>query len=177
MILSLNLLESVRARANFACEYCGITETDAGGELSVDHFQPQCEKGSDELANLVYSCFRCNLHKGNYWPTRPTEVMLWNPRQGPADQHLLPLADGTLHAITPTGEQTLRRLKLNRPALIAMRIRRLQQREETRLLGEIRDLLLSLKQMQAHYEALIARYDNLLDSQQVILDLLIRKRS
>jgi hypothetical protein len=28
----------VRQRANFVCEFCGVTETDTGGELTIDHF-------------------------------------------------------------------------------------------------------------------------------------------
>jgi hypothetical protein len=29
----------VRERANLAGEYCGVTEADTGGELTVDHFR------------------------------------------------------------------------------------------------------------------------------------------
>lgn len=50
----------VRQRASFACEYCGVTETAAGGELTVDHFRPVTHGGTDELANLIYCCQRCN---------------------------------------------------------------------------------------------------------------------
>ena len=28
----------VRQRAEFRCELCGISETDSGGELTIDHF-------------------------------------------------------------------------------------------------------------------------------------------
>ena len=50
--------ERVRLRANFACEYCGVTETDTGGLLTVDHYQPRAHGGSDDLGNLVYCCHR-----------------------------------------------------------------------------------------------------------------------
>jgi hypothetical protein len=29
----------VRQRAGFACEYCGISEADIGGELTIDRFR------------------------------------------------------------------------------------------------------------------------------------------
>ena len=38
--------ELVRQRAGFACEFCGITETDAGGELTIDHYHPSAKEGS-----------------------------------------------------------------------------------------------------------------------------------
>jgi outer membrane lipoprotein-sorting protein len=44
----------VRRRANFACEFCGVSETDAGGQLTVDHFQPRHKGGDDSLENLIY---------------------------------------------------------------------------------------------------------------------------
>lgn len=56
----------VRQRANFACEFCGVTETDTGGELTVDHFCPQTKGGTDDPDNLLYSCHRCNQYKADY---------------------------------------------------------------------------------------------------------------
>ncbi len=32
------LRDRVRIRARFACEFCEVTETDTGGELTIDHF-------------------------------------------------------------------------------------------------------------------------------------------
>ncbi len=29
--------QQVRRRAGFACEFCGVTEADAGGLLTIDH--------------------------------------------------------------------------------------------------------------------------------------------
>jgi len=68
MTISATLGEQVRQRAPFACEYCGVTETDAGGQLTVDHCQPQSLAGSDDLSNLLYCCYRCNLSKADYYP-------------------------------------------------------------------------------------------------------------
>ncbi len=43
--------ELVRRRAGYACEFCGVHETDAGGELTIDHFQPRTKGGGDDLEN------------------------------------------------------------------------------------------------------------------------------
>src|SRR5258708_40363996 len=103
MTVPSELWEQVRHRAALACEYCGVTESDGGGLLTVDHFQPQAAGGADELANLLYCCHRCNLYKADYWPAKVGELTLWNPRQERMKSPLLLLADGTLHPITPVG--------------------------------------------------------------------------
>jgi hypothetical protein len=45
MTITSEIRDQVRQRAHFACEFCGVTETDAGGELTVDHFQPTAKGG------------------------------------------------------------------------------------------------------------------------------------
>ena len=62
MSISTEIREFVRQRANFACEFCGVSEIDAGGQLTIDHFQPGSKGGGDEIENLIYSCSRCNLY-------------------------------------------------------------------------------------------------------------------
>ena len=59
--------QSVRVRYDYRCGYCGISEVDAGGELTVDHYQPVSKGGDDLNENLVYACVRCNLYKSDYW--------------------------------------------------------------------------------------------------------------
>src|SRR2546428_3955792 len=125
--------EEARRRAAFSCEFCGVTETDTGGQLTVDHFQPKAKGGTDDLDNLIYSCFRCNQYKHDYWPSAPHEPQLWNPRGDRGDQHFVELHNGQLHPVSAVGVFTIRRLRLNRPPLIAWRVRRRQQAEEVRL--------------------------------------------
>ena len=97
MTITTEIRKQVRQRANFACEFCGITETDAGGELTIDHYQPTAKGGDDGPENLLYCCARCNQYKLDYWPTYPDAPSLWNPRREPASQHFLELDDGTLY--------------------------------------------------------------------------------
>jgi hypothetical protein len=47
MSLAASIREQVRQRAQCACEFCGITEIDTGGMLTIDHFQPRTKAGSD----------------------------------------------------------------------------------------------------------------------------------
>jgi hypothetical protein len=47
MSLSAELREQLRERAGFACEFCGVSETDVGGLLTADHFRPRSKGGSD----------------------------------------------------------------------------------------------------------------------------------
>jgi hypothetical protein len=172
MTVSREDAEFVRARAGLACEYCGVTETDCGGPLTIDHHCPQSHGGADVPDNLVYCCWRCNLHKAAYWPSGPTDPVLWNPRDDPRERHLLLLADGHLHTRTPTGEFTLARLRLNRAALVAHRARRLSQAAEQGLLERYRDLLTLLEQMQQRHAALLEDHRALLQEQRDLIGLL-----
>ncbi len=70
-----DIVDQVRRRANFACEYCGVTETDTGGRLSVDHLKPRAHGGADALDNLLYCCHRCNLYKADFWTPRNSSAL------------------------------------------------------------------------------------------------------
>jgi hypothetical protein len=47
MSLSAEVRQTFQQRAHYACEFCGVTETDMGGELTINHFQPQNGVGFD----------------------------------------------------------------------------------------------------------------------------------
>jgi HNH endonuclease len=174
MTVSADLWEQVRRRADFACEYCGVTETDVGGQLTVDHFRPQARGGADDLGNLLYCCHRCNLYKADYWPMQSADRVLWNPRQELVGTHMLLLADGMLHPITPTGTFTLRRLRLNRPPLAAHRLRRQSQTEEIRLLARYREIVSVLEQLHRQQAALLEEHRALLEVQRTLLRTLLK---
>lgn len=165
--------ERVRERAGFSCEFCGVTETDAAGQLTVDHFQPTTKGGTDEIDNLIYCCFRCNLYKRDYWPSESHEPQLWNPRRESAGQHFIELENGHLHPVTSAGAFTLRRLRLNRPPLVAWRARRRQQGEEIRLLEHYRDLVQLLAQLHRQKGALLQEQQKLLAEQRALLRILL----
>jgi HNH endonuclease len=51
-------LDAVRQRYQYRCGYCGVSETDTGGELTVDHYRPVTAGGDDSDDNLIYCCPR-----------------------------------------------------------------------------------------------------------------------
>jgi hypothetical protein len=176
MTINAEVREQVRRRALLACEYCGVTEADTGGPLTIDHFRPRASDGCDAFDNLLYCCNRCNEYKADYWPARAGDPALWNPRQEAADVHFLEIVDGTLFGITPTGVFTLRRLRLNRPALVAHRLRCRQAANEQQLLIRLRDVLESLERLQSQYAALLTEHRFLLREQGRLLQLMLDSR-
>ena len=76
--------EEVRQRFAFRCGYCGVSETDTGGQLTVDHFHPVHARGDDSDDNLIYACPRCNLRKSDSItgidPASEEQVSLFHPR-------------------------------------------------------------------------------------------------
>lgn len=173
MSISNEIRALVRERADFACEFCGVTETDTGGELTIDHFQPTTKGGDDDPDNLIYCCSRCNLYKLAYFPSSPDDPALWNPRQEPFSKHFIELEKGNLHPLTPSGEFTLARLRLNRPPLVAYRLRSRKRMENIRLLNRYRELVQLQSQLNAQLAELTEEQKRLLEEQQRLLKLLL----
>ena len=177
MSISTDVRWAVRQRAHFACEFCGVTETDTGGELTIDHFQPHTKGGTDAPENLLYCCHRCNQYKADYWPAQPEDTPLWHPRHDPIERHLLLLADGTLYPITEIGAFTLKRLRLNRLPLIAYRMRKQDEIAEHRLLTRYRDLVVVLEQLRQQQAALLEEQQGLLEEQRRLVQLLLQQQA
>jgi 5-methylcytosine-specific restriction endonuclease McrA len=70
---------ALRQLYNFRCGYCGVSETDVGAALTLDHFQPVSRGGEDTFTNWVYCCFACNTAKGDYWVACCTAPRLASP--------------------------------------------------------------------------------------------------
>lgn len=47
------------------CHYCGTRD----GGFSRDHIVPKARGGQDREWNIVLACKKCNVEKGNKWPT------------------------------------------------------------------------------------------------------------
>jgi len=176
MTVSPQIRYAVRRRAEFACEFCSISEFDAGGELTIDHFQPRSRGGDDDLENLLYCCPRCNDYKQSYWPTNSNDPVLWNPRQGSRGEHFLSLEDGTVQPLTPTAAFTIRRLRLNRPPLVEHRLAKQRQVEVNTLLTRYQSLARLLEQLLAEEATLLTDQRELLETQRALLRLLLRAR-
>ena len=174
MSLSEETKQFVRRRARFACEYCGVSETSVGGELTIDHFRPQSKDGSDEIENLVYACVRCNLYKGDFWVNNTDQTTLWNPRTEPFENHFGQTENGLLFAFTEKGELTLLTLKLNRPQLIAHRRQQFLQTEERHLLHETQTSVQVLLQLNEEQSKIIRQQELQLEEQQRLLKTILR---
>ncbi len=124
------------------CGYCGVRDEDTGGEFTVDHFMPTSCGGDDAVDNLVYCCFRCNLYKADFHATELDQVnghTLLHPYRMDIDCHIqVNHGQGRLDPLTETGRFHIALLHLNRPALIAYRLRQrlIELRDDRRLLLE-----------------------------------------
>ena len=176
MTISSEIRLLVRTRADHACEFCGVTETDSGGELTVDHFCPQSKGGDDEPDNLVYCCIRCNQYKQDYWPASDDAPRLWNPRLEAWSLHFLELADGTLYPLTATGKFTIQRIRSNRPPLVAYRLRKRKSIEALQLLERHQDLLVALEKMHKQMSVLMEEQTKLLQQQKALMSILLDER-
>lgn len=177
MNISKETRQIVRSRANFACEYCSVSEIDAGSELTLDHFHPPSKGGDDSLENLVYCCQRCNGYKSDYFPATSRQPSIWNPRHSPASRHFIQLDDGYLKGLTKEGEFTIRLLRLNRPQLIAMRAKKKNEQEKQHLLSQLLEITAVLKQTNQQVNNLSHQQQSLLEEQFMILKILTRKDS
>lgn len=65
---------AVFARDEQACQYCGTKAE------NLDHVVPRSRGGSHTWENVVASCRRCNLRKGNRTPPEAGMVLTKSPR-------------------------------------------------------------------------------------------------
>ena len=94
---------------------------------------------------------------------------------GHPEHAALVLEDGRVHPLTTTGAFTIRRLRLNRPPLVAIRVRRAAEAERLRLLGRYRDLLALQEQARDQQRELLAEQRSLLEELRTLLRLLIER--
>jgi hypothetical protein len=82
----------------------------------VDHVVAEKHGGVTEAANLAYTCWRCNRHKGtdlgSFDPQTGEFSFLFNPRTQQWAHHFN-LNDGHLLGQTPIGRTTARLLQFN----------------------------------------------------------------
>ena len=128
----------IAARYDYRCGYCGVTEVDSGGALSIDHYRPVSDNGDESDENLVYACFRYNMYKSDYSPNAAQIAVghfVLHPLQDAVSQHVHENElTGELEPLTETGRFHIEILHLNRRQLAVSRQRRWLRRlsEETR---------------------------------------------
>lgn len=150
-MISRELREVVRRAYDFRCGYCGMHENEVGSELEIDHFRPSATGGSDELSNLVYCCSACNRNKRDDWSEDEARRLL-HPQRDDRTLHLREEEDGQLAALTERGAIHLRRLRLNRPQLIEVRLLRQQHHADAQELAALRAEIGHINQHRAELE-------------------------
>jgi hypothetical protein len=122
--------QQVRSRYACRCGYCGVAEDEVGGELTIDHFVPVSAGGDETNANLIYACHRCNLYKGDFAASQQDQSLghrVLHPQQDDPQRHFqFNALTGMLEPLTETGRFHIALLHLNRPALVALRLRKLR---------------------------------------------------
>lgn len=176
MSVTADIRQQARQRANYACEYCGISETGTGGLLTLDHYIPKSKGGEDTLENLVYACFRCNQYKSDYWSQNPEQPQLWNPRLEPAESHFLELADGALYPFTPSGISTIRILRLNRAELRDYRNLKKQRESEKRFFLHQNEVMSQVMEFMRQQKRLIQEQHDLIKTQNRLLKIRRRRK-
>jgi len=140
----------LRPDFRFRCAYCLTHEhyflDGEAGE--VDHHRPLHPPPSLDFShlrsayeNLYWCCPRCNLYKGNRWPTQAqyaAGVRFLDPCAEDHDAHWNTHPDGTVTAKTATGRYSIRNIHLDRPRLNKRRAE--AYRDEQKLIQILQEL-------------------------------------
>jgi len=137
--------ETIRHAYRFQCGYCSVHEHEVGSALEIDHFQPLSRGGTDEDSNLVYACSACNKAKGDFWPPPNVAPRLLHPKYDALEEHMQLAPDDHLLPLTPIGAFHIRRLRLNRSQLIALRQARRGTTQQLTRLTELETHIIALR--------------------------------
>lgn len=100
----------VEERARHTCEYCLLSAGVAFFSHEVDHVVAEKHGGLTVAANLSFSCWRCNRHKGtdlgSFDPQTGVFSLLYNPRAQHWGAHFA-LSGFRLEGLTPEGRTTV----------------------------------------------------------------------
>ena len=114
----------VITRAGERCEYCLLPTTVVFFPHEVDHVVAEKHGGATEAANLAYTCWRCNRHKGtdlgSFDPAPRDFSLLYDPRTQHWHEHFT-LQGARIEGLTPAGRTTVRLLQLNSTERLAER--------------------------------------------------------
>ncbi len=102
--ISKKLRELVAERANYACEYCLMPQSEFHHQFEPDHVRASQHGGRTKADNLAFACFRCNRLKGpnltSVDPLTDNVVLLFNPRTQIWSEHFV-LEGAIIRPLTP----------------------------------------------------------------------------
>ncbi|MCY7328206.1 MAG: HNH endonuclease [Saprospiraceae bacterium] len=114
----------VAERADFACEYCLVHQSNLVMSGQIDHILSLRHGGLTVLENLAYSCAICNNNKGydiGSILSDGTISRFFNPREQYWSDHF-EISNGLILPKTPVGEVTVRIFQFNSPEQVDMRL-------------------------------------------------------
>ena len=123
--VTVRMRTAVVFRANDRCEYCGLAQEGQEATFHIDHVMPRSNGGKTVLNNLALACVSCSLHKAARRsaqdPQTGRSVPLFHPRRQRWTDHFLWRGSQVIGR-TPTGRTTIAALRMNRPAVLAIRV-------------------------------------------------------
>lgn len=118
------LVELVRLRAGFRCEYCHFPERFTGLNFQIDHVIAEKHSGPTVSENLALSCIYCNSYKGanlsGIDSVTGEIARLFHPRRDHWGEHFGWQA-AVLVGHTPIGRATIAVLRVNDSTAVALR--------------------------------------------------------
>ena len=119
-----SLRRLVRDRARERCEYCLFPDAVGFYPHEIDHVVAEKHGGATEVANLAYTCWRCNRHKGtdlgSFDPATHDFSLLYHPRPQSWPEHFA-LHGAQIEGLTAVGRTTARLLQFNSAERLAER--------------------------------------------------------
>jgi len=135
--ISALLRRQVIHRAANRCEYCQLSQLGQAATFHIDHVIPIAENGETTFENLALACVACSLYKSAKLtakdPVSNKAVPIYNPRRERWQDHF-EWDDVRVIGLTTVGRATIAALKMNRPAMLAIRAEeKLRQRHPLRI--------------------------------------------
>lgn len=110
------LIQLVRRRAGFCCEYCRTPQRFDELPFEIDHIIASQHGGPTVESNLALSCFVCNRNKGpnlaGIDPQSGRISRLFHPRRHQWNRHFV-WEGARLRGRTPIGRATIVVLRIN----------------------------------------------------------------
>ncbi|MBE2197362.1 MAG: HNH endonuclease [Anaerolinea sp.] len=128
LYLSAELRQQLEKADDHHCAYCRTLQASSGQRMVPDHIIPVSKGGETVLANLCFSCRRCNEFKGSRTegidPLTGQIESLFHPRQQNWDEHFTWDESGIrLIGLTAVGRVTVVVLQMNHEVILAARQR------------------------------------------------------
>jgi len=127
LYISIQLQRQVREQFAGCCAYCRSAEVLSVCTYEIEHIVPVSAGGPTSIENLCLSCPTCNRLKGARTivtdPLTGRDASIFHAQNDDWETHFSWNASGTeIVSQTATGRGTIELLRMNRPALVELRL-------------------------------------------------------